>query len=100
MWSFFLVDNMPEHRVVIQKRRLFAGKALWLLCGCTALVVVGTVIQMRMTWSREQMRGITSEASDAITAARVGAEHVVPDTNPFAPLLDIVTAANNETISE
>lgn len=86
--------------VVIQKRRFFAGKMLWLFGGCVTLVVIGTVIQMRMTWSREQMRGITSEANDAIAAAKVGAERVTPDSNPFAPLLEVFTAANDEPISE
>ena len=91
---------MSTQNVVIQKRRFFAGKMLWVFGGGVALIVIGTIIQMRMTWSREQMRGIMSEANDAIAAARVGAERVTPETNPFAPLIQAFTAANDEPISE
>lgn len=85
--------------VVLQKRRFFAGKMLWVFCGGMALIVLGTVIQMRMTWSREQMRSVASEAHDAVAAAKFGAERVTPETNPFAPLLELLTPANEEPIS-
>jgi hypothetical protein len=90
---------MSGQNVVIQKRRFLAGKILWLFGGCVVLVVIGTVIQMRMTWSREQMRGITSDASDAIAAVRNGAVQVTPEENPFAPLLEVFTQ-ENEPISQ
>jgi hypothetical protein len=91
---------MSAQAVVIPKRRFFAGKMLWLFGGCVAVIVIGTVIQMRMTWSREQMRGITSEANDAIAAAKVGASQIRPSENPFAPLLEMFQTTNNESISQ
>lgn len=97
---FFPVDNMSAQNVVIQKRRFFAGKMLWLFGGCMMLVAIGTVIQMRMTWSREHMRDITSEANDALAAAKVGAERVIPEQNPFAPLLEIFNTGHDELISQ
>lgn len=63
------------------------------------LVMIGTVIQLRMTWSREQLRDIASEAGDAIAAARDGAALVVPDKNSLAPLLEALTQ-ENESISQ
>jgi hypothetical protein len=82
---------MSTQNVVIQKRRFFAGKMLWFFIGCVTLVIIGTVIQMRMTWSREHMRGVAGEAGDAITAAKDGVAQVVPGENPFAPLLEVFT---------
>ncbi len=64
------------------------------------LVVVGTVIQMRMTWSREHMRSITSEASDIMAAAKEGAEYVTPEEHPFAPFLEVLNAVNEEPIAQ
>ena len=90
---------MSAQNVVIQKRRFFAGKMLWLFGGCVTLVIIGTVIQLRMTWSREQLRGIASEAGDVVTAARDGAALVMPEENPFASLLEVLTQ-ENESISQ
>lgn len=90
---------MSTQSVVIKKRRFFAGKMLWLFGGCVTLVVIGTVIQMRMTWSREHMRSVASEARDAVAAAGDGAARVAPEENPFALLLEVLTR-ENESISQ
>lgn len=67
MWSSFHVGNMSAPNVVMKKRRFFVGNVAALMILCTIVIVLGTIIQIRMTWSREHMRGMTAEAEDVIT---------------------------------
>lgn len=68
---------MEARRIVVPKRRFFAGKRALLLAGVVLCVVIGVAMQMRMTWSRERLRGVTSDAADVLHAARMQAE-IIP----------------------
>lgn len=80
---------MTAGNVVIRRRRFLVGKTAWLIVAFGVIIFIGIVIQFQMTWSREHVRGITSDAVDAIDVAKTGAAAVVPDSNPFQPLLDL-----------
>lgn len=67
---------------------------LWLLGGCIVLAVIGSAIQMRMTWSQEHMQSVAREAEGAAAVARDGAERAKPDSNPFAPLIEVFNEMN------
>ena len=88
---------MSEQSVVLKKRRLFVGRIAWMFGGFMVLAVIGVMIQLRMTWSREQMRGITSDAEDAITIAKTGVVSVKLDSNPFEPILRLFRDMNETT---
>lgn len=83
---------MPTANVVIRRRRFLVGKTAWLIVAFGVIIFIGIVIQFQMTWSRERVRGITSDAFDAIDVAKTGAAAVVPDSNPFQPLFDLFQA--------
>jgi hypothetical protein len=80
---------MTAGNVVIRRRRFLVGKTTWLIVAFGVIILIGMVIQFRMTWSREHVRGITSDAVDAIDAAKTGAAAAVPSSNPLQPLFDL-----------
>lgn len=80
---------MIAGNVVIRRRRFLVGKTAWLIVAFGVIIFIGIVIQFQMTWSRERVRGVTSDAVDAIDVAKTGAAAVVPDFNPFQPLFDL-----------
>ncbi len=67
---------MEAQRIIVPKRRFFAGKRALLLAGVLLCVAIGAAIQMRMTWSRERLRGVTSDAADVIDAAKTQAQTI------------------------
>lgn len=80
---------MSEQRIVVQKQR-FLAKRVWLvLCVSVIIVLCGALVQMRMTWSRERVRGITSDAQDVAAATRSGIGQLKPESNPFASIIEI-----------
>ncbi|MFA6017770.1 MAG: hypothetical protein WCT28_03940 [Patescibacteria group bacterium] len=80
---------MTPQSIVVVKRRFFVGKTTWIFATCVLLLCIGVVIQLRMTWSREHIWGITSDAHDAVAAVETGAKVMKPDKNPFEPLLQL-----------
>lgn len=80
---------MTAGNVVIRRRRFLVGKTAWLIVAFGVIILIGIVIQFHMTWSRERVRGVTSDAADAIDVAKTGASAVIPDSNPFQPLFDL-----------
>ncbi len=75
--------------VVIKKRRFLVGKTPWLLGAFGVIILAVTTIQINMTWKRERLRGIGSDASDVLTLIKINAGLAVPETNPFQPLIDL-----------
>lgn len=55
---------MEAPRIVLPKRRFLAGKTVWILGAIVIVILIGTMIQMKMTWTRERTRGVTSDAVD------------------------------------
>lgn len=61
------------------------------------LLVIGVVLQMRMTWSRERLRDVSDDAKDAWRAAGTGIASIKPSSNPFQPLLDLLTSSDENS---
>jgi len=80
---------MTPKSIVVVRRRFFVGKTVWIFGACLLLLCIGVMIQLRMTWSRERMREITSDAHDAAVVVETGAKIMKPDKNPFEPLLQL-----------
>lgn len=88
---------MTEQSIVVRKRRFFEKKVVWILGGAAIIVMIGLVVQLNMTWSRERLRGVSDDAQDAWHAAESGASSIVPSSNPFQPILDLFTASDAST---
>lgn len=80
---------MTPQSIVVVKRRFLVGKTVWVFGACILLLGIGAMIQFRMTWSREHMRDISSDAHDAAVAVETGVKVMKPDKNPFEPLLQL-----------
>lgn len=80
---------MTTGNVVIRRRRFLVGKTAWLIVAFGVIIFIGIVIQFHMTWSREHVRGITSDAVDVMNVAKTGVAAVVPSSNPLQPLFDL-----------
>ena len=83
---------MDAPRIVIPKRRFFAGKTVWIVGVIAIVVLVGTAIQMKMTWTRERTRGITSDAVDLLSTLKTEIGSVLPPASAFAPITDAFTS--------
>ncbi|MEK9155296.1 MAG: hypothetical protein AAB839_01470 [Patescibacteria group bacterium] len=87
---------MEGERVMLTKRKLFAGKTAWVLGAFAVAVLIGTIVQMKMTWNRERMRGISSEANDVIGAAKAGFDTLAPKENVIDPIGEILSPLPEE----
>ena len=83
---------MDTPRIVLPKRRLLAGKTVWILGVIAIVVIIGTAIQMRMTWTRERTRGVTSDAVDLLRTLKTEIGSVLPPASAFAPITDAFTS--------
>ncbi len=81
--------------VVIKKRRFLVGKTPWLLGAFGVIILVTMIIQFDMTWNREHVRGVGSDASDVLKLIKINAGLAVPETNPFQPLIDLYDKQKN-----
>ncbi len=77
---------METPRIVIPKRRFLAGKKAWTIVAIAAVLLLGAVIQIRMTWTRERTRGITADAVDFLHAVQTGVSSVIPPASAFPPI--------------
>lgn len=84
---------MDAPRVILQKRQFLAGRRIWVMSIIIIIVIIGTGIQMRMTWNRERLRGITSDAADLLNAAKTDVGTVLPSKSEFAPFIDLFNEA-------
>ena len=80
---------MDVPRIILQKRKFLSGRRAWVLGVLIVIVLIGTSIQMKMTWNRERLRGITSDAADFLNAAKAGAGTVLPSKSELAPYIDL-----------
>lgn len=83
---------MTEPIVLKKAQPKLRGKTAWILAGVCGAVLVGMMIQVRMTWSRESLRGVTSDASEAIQYARDGIVSIIPPKGPLISILDSIRA--------
>ncbi len=84
---------MDTPRIVIPKRRRFlAGKTVWIVGVIVVVVIIGTAIQMKMTWTRERTRGVTSDAVDLLRAIKTEIGSVLPPASTIAPITDAFTS--------
>lgn len=90
---------MDASRIVIPKRRFLAGKTAWIVGAVVLVVLVGTIIQMRMTWTRERTRGVTSDAVDLLHTVKTEIESVLPPASAFAPITDAFTSDSSTSSS-
>jgi hypothetical protein len=81
---------MDGTRVIIPKRRWLMGKTVWIFGVFLVAIVIGTGVQMKMTWSRERLRGISSDTSDVVTAAKEGFSALAPKENIIEPIGDLL----------
>jgi len=84
---------MDASRIILPKRRFLAGRRVWVLSIIIIIVLIGTGIQLRMTWNRERLRGITSDAADLFNAAKTDVGSVIPSKSEFAPFIDLFNQA-------
>jgi len=80
---------MDAPRIILPKRRFLVGRRVWVLSIIIIIVLIGTGIQLRMTWNRERLRGITSDAADLLNAAKTDVGSVIPSKSEFAPFIDL-----------
>lgn len=90
---------MDASRIVIPKRRFLAGKTAWIVMAVAGVVLIGTVIQMRMTWTRERTRGVTSDAVDLLRTVKTELGTVLPPASALAPITDAFTSSDSSTPS-
>lgn len=83
---------MDTPRIVLPRRRFLAGKTVWILGAIAIAVVIGTAIQMKMTWTRERTRGVTSDAVDLLRTLKTEISSVLPPASAFAPITDAFTS--------
>lgn len=57
------------------------------------IVLIGTGIQMKMTWNRERLRGITSDAVDFIHAAKTDVSSALHSKGELAPYVGLFDEA-------
>ncbi len=88
---------MDAPRIVIPKRRFLAGKTAWIVAAIATVVLIGTIIQMKMTWTRERTRGVTSDAVDLLTTVKTELGTVLPPASAFAPITDAFTSQPEST---
>ena len=48
---------------------------------------------MKMTWGRERLRGITSDAVDFMNVAKTGLVSVIPPKSEFEPFIQLFNEA-------
>ncbi|MEK7632391.1 MAG: hypothetical protein AAB473_01210 [Patescibacteria group bacterium] len=90
---------MDTPRIVIPKRRFLVGKTAWIVAVIAGVVLVGTVIQMRMTWTRERTRGVTSDAVDLLNTVKTELGTVLPPASVLAPITDAFTSDSSTSSS-
>lgn len=90
---------MDAPRIVLPKRRFLSGKTVWILGFIAVVVIIGTAIQMKMTWTRERTRGVTSDAVDLLRTLKTEIGSVLPPASAFAPMTDAFTSQPDSTIS-
>lgn len=90
---------MDAPRIVLAKRRFLAGKTVWIVAVIAGVVLIGTVIQMRMTWTRERTRGVTSDAVDFLHTVKTELGTVLPPASALAPITDAFTSRPEPTPS-
>lgn len=90
---------MDASRIVVPKRRFLAGKTAWIVVAVAIVVLIGTIIQMRMTWTRERTRGITSDAVDLINTVKTEFGSALPPASAFAPITDAFTSDSSTSSS-
>ncbi len=88
---------MDAPRIVVPKRQFLAGKTVWIIGAIVIIVLVGTFIQMRMTWTRERTRGVTSDATDLFRSVKTEIESVLPSASTLEPITDAFTSQSEPT---
>lgn len=83
---------MDAPRILLQKRTFLTKKRLWVFAVIFLVVIVGTGIQMHMTWNRERLRGITTDAVDFMHTTTTEFSSVLPPRSTFDPLFDLFTS--------
>lgn len=91
---------MTAPRIILPKRQFLAGRRIWVLSVIIIIVFIGTGIQMRMTWNRERLRGITSDATDLLNAAKTDVGTVLPSKSELAPYIDLFNEATKAATTE
>lgn len=61
---------MNDARVLVPKRPKIAKRTAWILGGVAVVLLLGLGIQVKMTWDRERLRGISDDTHDVINAAK------------------------------
>ena len=79
---------MTTPTVLITKRKFLVGKTAWLIGLFSVIILLGFLIQVKMTWERERLRSVTSEANDAVNVAKTGFSAVLPKSSVFQSLFD------------
>lgn len=63
--------------IIVKRKRPKLRKAWWAIGGLGLLILIGITIQFRMTWSREQYRGIGDDAVFVGSALKEGFDTVI-----------------------
>lgn len=61
---------MDGDRVLVPKRPKIAKRTAWILGVIAIILLLGLLIQVKMTWDRERLRGISDDTHDVINAAK------------------------------
>lgn len=73
--------------IVIVKKKVIDKKMLMIFIALGVAIIIGMVIQFRMTFNREQFRSLDADAVDASRAIGNAVESVKPAFSPVGALL-------------